>query len=405
MILHHHGIQPGSPMTPSCPGNVRTALIRVTDALFSIEPLWGLAATAFVFLAYLLNASPMLPWVGIALAYAPFLVRLVRRRYPIRGTPFDIPMALLMIGAVIGCYTSPNRAISLGALQCMLATCLFYYSLVNYKHQASLTKWLVILTPVAFLIVLVLFIFDLPGVSTQPNLVIGGSGTHHGLAMYLAILAAVLLGIGLFTRDTKSRLLAAGVLLLSATIVIVMTSQSLTRLFELTSIRGRWPLWENTAALLRDSPLAGLGLGCWAIAYYGTPILDYDVVHGMTHAHNAYLELYANTGILGILAFITVVAVGAKLSLDIIRSPRHHPWYGYGVGMILACVTTLLVGTLESAPAGVPLVAADTYYYIISPIPWILCGLLVIAHRLVAEEAEPPSPVPQGGEAGASPGE
>ena len=69
-------------------GNVRTALIRVTDALLSIEPLWVLAATAFVFLVYLLNAGTALPWVGISLAYAPFLVRLVRREYPIRGTSF-----------------------------------------------------------------------------------------------------------------------------------------------------------------------------------------------------------------------------------------------------------------------------------------------------------------------------
>jgi hypothetical protein len=125
-------------------------------------------------------------------------------------------------------------------------------------------------------------------------------------------------------------------------------------------------------------------------------------VHGMTHAHNAYLELYANTGILGILAFIIAVAVGAKLSLDIIRSPRHHPWYGYGVGMILACLTTLVVGTLESAPEGVPLVATGTYYYIVSPIPWILGALLVVAHRLVTEEAGMPVPDPHGGAPAAS---
>jgi hypothetical protein len=391
-------------MIPYHSGNVRTALIRVTDALLSIEPLWVLAATAFVFLVYLLNAGTALPWVGISLAYAPFLVRLARREYPIRSTSFDIPMALLMTGAVIGCCTSPNRAISLGALQCMLVTSLFYYSLVNYRHQASLTKWIVALTPVAFLIVLILFVTDLPGVSSQPNLVIGGSGTHHGLAMYLAILGAVLLGIGLFSRNTRWRLPAAGILLLAVTVVIVMTSESLTRLFQLTSIRGRWPFWENTAALLADSPLTGLGLGCWAVAYYGTPMLDNDALYGMTHAHNAYLELYANTGILGMLALIIALAVGAKLSLDIIRSPRHHPWYGFGVGVILACAVTLLVGTLESAPAGVPLVAAETYYYIVSPIPWILCALLVIAHRLVKEEAGLPVPVPQGGAAATSPG-
>jgi hypothetical protein len=72
-----------------------------------------------------------------------------------------------------------------------------------------------------------------------------------------------------------------------------------------------------------------------------------------------------------------------KLSLDIIRSPRSHPWYGFAIGVILACIATLLVAIVESAPVGVPLVAAITYYYIISPIAWILCGLLVIAHRLI----------------------
>lgn len=92
------------------------------------------------------------------------------------------------------------------------------------------------------------------------------------------------------------------------------------------------------------------------------------------------------------------------MSLDIIRSPRHHPWYRVGIGVILACITTLLVGTLESAPAGVPLVAAETYYYIVSPVPWILCGLPVITHRLVAEKAGlPPVPAPACGALGAGP--
>jgi hypothetical protein len=45
-------------------------------------------------------------------------------------------------------------------------------------------------------------------------------------------------------------------------------------------------------------------------------------------------------------------------------------------------VATLMVSIVESAPTGVPLVASDTYYYLISPIPWILAGLLVIARNL-----------------------
>ena len=389
-------------MTQSRSSDARTPLVRAADAFLFVEPLWALSATAFVFLAYLLNIDPILPWVGIALACLPFLMRLQRREHLVRRSAFDIPIALLMIGAIVGWYTSPNRTISLGALQCMLVTSLFYYSLVSYRHQARLLNWLIVLTLIGFLTALLLFVFHSPSVSTQPGLVIGGSGTHHGLAMYVAIVAAVLFGIAVFGKNTWTKVLSIAVSLSLTTIVLFMTSHSLRRLLEFTSIRGRWPIWEKTAELLGHSPFNGLGLGCWSIAYYGTPILDNDVVHGDTHAYNAYLELYADTGLFGVLALVIALIVGVKLSLDIIKSPRSHRWYGFGIGVILACVVTLLVAVVESAPVGVPLVGAETYHYIISPIPWILCGLLVIAHRLVAEEAGVPLPVTGGDEPGAS---
>ena len=207
--------------------------------------------------------------------------------------------------------------------------------------------------------------------------------------MYLAILGAVLFGIGVFDKNSKRRLLAGAIFLSLFVIAVVMTSDALIRLLDFTSIRSRLPIWEKTTTLLGDSPFSGLGLGGWAIAYWGTTVIGTDAVAGVTHPHNGYLSLYADTGILGLLALAIAIIVGVKLSLDIIMSPRSHPWHGFGVGVILACLVTLLVAVVESAPVGVPLVAADTYYYVISPIPWILCCLLVIAHRLVTEEASP----------------
>jgi O-antigen ligase len=203
--------------------------------------------------------------------------------------------------------------------------------------------------------------------------------------MYLMIVAAVLAGIAAFSKRTRIRVFAAVFFLLFFTVVLIMTWDSLRALFEWESISGRTPIWDKTATLLSDSPFTGLGLGCWALAYWHTSVLGTPTVNEITHAHNAYLELYANTGLFGVLALLIALAIGMKLSLDIIRSPRAHPWYGLGVGVILACVATLLVGIVESAPMGVPLVATETYYYIISPVAWILCGLLVIAHRLITK--------------------
>ena len=342
-------------------------------------------ATLLVFLSYLLNMGPAIPWIGLALACLPFALRLLRGGILRLRTPFDIPIVLLVTGALVGLCTSPDRTISLGAFQCILAISLFYYSWVDFPHQATLMKLVFTVVPVAFLIALLIFKLDLPHLARQPNFEIGGSGTHHGLAMYLAIVAAVLLGIAAFGDGRKTRVFAAVIFLSFLAIILTMTWESLTSLFEGVSVSGRASIWERTADLLGASPVTGLGLGCWALAYWNTPVLGTNEVSGITHAHNAYLELYANTGILGLLALLIALGIGAKLSLDIIRSPRTHPWYGFGVGVILACVATLLVGTLESAPMGVPLVAAETYYYIVSPVAWILCGLLVIAHRLITK--------------------
>jgi len=376
-------LQPRPPIDPRQRNAVRVGLIKTADALLRVEPLWTILGTLFVFLSYLLNIGPAFPWIGLGSACLPFAIRLIRKRTLRLRTPFDIPMALLVIGALIGLCSSTDRTISLGAFQCILAISLFYCSWVNHESQPVLMKWLIVLVPVAFLIVLLVFVLDLPHLAAQPNFELGGYGTHHGLAMYLMIVAAVLLGIAVFSRRTRIRVFAAAFSLLFITVVLIMTWDSLGSLFEWTSISGRTPIWDKTATLIGDSPFTGLGLGCWALTYWGTPVLGTTTVNEITHAHNAYLELYANTGLFGVLALLVALGIGIKLSLDIIRSPRAHPWYGFGVGVILACVATLLVGIVESAPMGVPLVATETYYYIISPIAWILCGLMVIAHRLI----------------------
>jgi hypothetical protein len=377
--------QPRPPIPPRQRSAVRAGLVKTADAFLFIEPLWTILGTLFVFLSYLLNMGPAFPWIGLGSACLPFAMRLIRKRTLRLRTPFDIPMALLVVGALIGLCTSPDRTISLGAFQCILAISLFYCSWVNHESQPVLMKWLIVLVPVAFLIVLLVFVLDLPQLASQPNFELGGYGTHHGLAMYLMIVAAVVAGIAAFSKHTRIRVFAAVFFLLFFTVVLIMTWDSLRALFEWESISGRTPIWDKTADLLSDSPFTGLGLGCWALAYWGTPVLGTTRVNEITHAHNAYLELYANTGIFGVLALLIALGIGTKLSLDIIRSPRAHPWYGLGVGVILACVATLLVGIVESAPMGVPLVATGTYYYIISPVAWILCGLLVIAHRLITK--------------------
>lgn len=389
--MHHRSDAPQEPSNPPSPAAspqpnpIRARLVKPVDAFLRIQMLWVTLAAALVCLSYILSFSPVLTWIGLALACVPFPLRLARSGVGSLRTPFDLPIVLLLTGALIGFCVSDNRAISLGTLQCMFAITLFYYSWVNFSRLANRMKWVVISLALVFLPIFVFAILDVSLVDGRLTFAIRGSGTHHGLAMYLAIEAAILLGMAAFERSKRTRALATAISLMFLVIILAMTWDSLGSLAHGVSISGRWPIWENTASLLRESPFTGLGLGCWALTYWDTTILDTPMVNGITHAHNAYIELYSNTGVVGVLAFIIAIGIGAKLSLDIIRSPRTHPWYGFGVGVILACIATLMVAVVESAPMGVPLVAADTYYYVISPIAWMLCGLLVMSHRLITK--------------------
>ncbi len=347
---------------------VRHAFQRSIDFLLIIQPAWVLLAALFVLFSYLLHIGMVFPWIGLAMAFLPFPVRRIRQGSLRLHTSFDIPIVLVIAGALVGLIVSPDFSLSLGAFQCILAFTLYYHSWVNYPRLATLMKCLI---PLGLLAVLVTIPF-----------VINGTGTHHGIALSLLIVAAISTGIAIFGRGTTLRIATGFISVFCYLAVFFLVDDSFLRLFAGESVSGRLPRWEWTIHQLGHSPFSGLGLGCWALVYHGS-----KVITPPTSVHNAYLELYANIGILGVLAFILSLFIFGKLALEIVRSPRKHPWYGFGIGVLLACLATLIAGVIESSPIGVPWETTDTYYYFISPIPWILIGLLVSAHRLLTGES------------------
>jgi len=353
-------------------------MMDVARFLRAVEPFWVASATAFIYVVYLFQVGSALISIGLVLAFIPLGIRLVYRHTLELPTSFDLPLAVLMLGAVIGVVVSPMFTMSIGAFQCMLALCFLYYSFVGYPALSKITGTLLLFSLAPLSAAFIVSLIRLDSAIEDSSMV---GHTYHGMALALVITASIFAGMAAFARNRNRRpfLILLALCLCGATAYLI--SESVPRLIGWDSIEGRLPRWEQTIELLREHPITGLGLGGWGYAYHGGEILTHP-----THAHNAYLELYANTGLFGALALVVALVVGARLAWRIIRSPRNHPWYGFGVGVVIACVATLLVGVVESAPTGVPLVAEDTYYYLISPVPWILAGLLVAAKDLLGKE-------------------
>ncbi len=155
-----HSPRPLSTIDPGCTTPTKpfhAGLVKLADAFLYIQMLWVSLAGLLVYMSYLLGLSPVLTWISLALACLPFLLRMARNGIRSLRTPFDLPIVLFLAGALIGFCVSDNRAISLGALQCILAVTLFYYSWVNSPRFAGLIKPGIMLLALGFLILLVFF--------------------------------------------------------------------------------------------------------------------------------------------------------------------------------------------------------------------------------------------------------
>jgi O-antigen ligase/tetratricopeptide (TPR) repeat protein len=78
-------------------------------------------------------------------------------------------------------------------------------------------------------------------------------------------------------------------------------------------------IWKNSLSMVRDFPLFGVGLGGWPeiFPHYQTgPWNEYY----FREAHNDYLQYVTETGLIGLLALVWLIALGARS----LAEARHH---------------------------------------------------------------------------------
>lgn len=91
----------------------------------------------------------------------------------------------------------------------------------------------------------------------------------------------------------------------------------LTGRVEPTSFKVRIAIWANTLAMFQDHPVLGVGTGNFPVLYplYARRVLeDLEIGRGRSvrEAHNDYLQLLAETGVLGFLAFAWILLALAR---------------------------------------------------------------------------------------------
>lgn len=397
---------------------------RLVTFLEIIQPV--LAAP--MFFSVVAGAPPL--WASWIIAAAPWLAYVLLSERFIRRTPFDIPIGIFFLGLTVGFVVSPDKRVSTEALSTTFACILIYYGLVNNTYRGR-SYWAV-MSAIGCLAVLALTVWffsqgsarvmffnewvfnlaaDLPKTSGQVLQV-------NNLGFLLGTAAPTFFAVGLFKKGLTRRLgLSVGLVLLAAVFfsasgsgwgaiacgvmfvlavwrlktlwisvpVVVGTgiiiaanyhrSSWPTTLFSTGSLMYRVELWRKTFALPEWSWFTGLGLGDWP------PHLGNNV-----NAHNAYIQLYSDTGLLGVVALIAAAVVFIRISLRIMKSRARGAWYCIGIG--------LTGGFLGGATASVFEVATygtfwnPELHHISIPLLWIMAAVFVVAYsRLQASKS------------------
>jgi putative inorganic carbon (hco3(-)) transporter len=346
-----------------------------------------------------------------------------------------VPILIFIIGILVGLLVSPNKAVAIGTLASTLASILIYYGLVSNGQRGS-WYWLSvggIIFGITFSLGIWFFsqgtarhvffnewffkLFEALPKTEGPVL------QFNSLGALLAVTIPVLCAIAIFNRHWLIRsvssslsLILFGMLILSASgggwiaafcglaflpfsfrkwtawIVVPSTGVVVTvavfcyshtlwlqQIFSTGSLFSRVTMWENTLRLLSfKSAVAGLGLGNWASWY------NNNFGESQIHVHNSFLQLYADTGILGVVALITATVVFIHLCTRILSQSPQRSWYGIGVGLIAAIFAGAIMAMYD-VTATVTIMGISSYIYMSVPLLWVWAALLIVSEKKLAQ--------------------
>ena len=252
-------------------------------------------------------------------------------------------IAIACVEAVMGLIQSANGADSVAG------------SYGNKNHFAGLLEMTVPLT-IAFGLAL------LNGPRTRSNvrsgkplagavvLLLGGvciAGLVASISKmgYIACLSGLLVmsavGLSMILRGWQRWVAALALAGLFTFALVFLPSDELMRAFgslfadEWTTGEGRWPIFLNTFGLIRAYALVGCGLGTFQTGFlkYQTAVID----RTFTYAHNDYLQLFSELGVLGFL-LIAVLMLSIMWRALRVASQPHDRTAGF---LALGCVGAL----------------------------------------------------------------
>lgn len=317
-------------------------------------------------------------------------------------TAIDLPICIFVITVFLSILNSPEKMFSFYNAYHLIGKYLliYYLSIQTISTQKQLQTVFVVLAVSALITVIYGFIQYVVGINTigmnwtdmhtfpEMKMRIFSTWENPNLfAGYLNIIMALVFGIFIFAKGKKEKIFSASFLILSVigliltyarggclsivlaialygvfykqkiilplvvllALVLYFDTSLFTRMASIfttmdTSSELRLALWESTVEMIIDHPLLGIG---WGAYYFVYPVYDFYMQGNfikIVHAHNMYLNMAAEIGIIGFFAFMTCIIRSLYRSLKSYKHMTSNFLSAAMLGCGLALIAILING-------------------------------------------------------------
>ncbi|MFH1784724.1 MAG: O-antigen ligase family protein [bacterium] len=336
------------------------------------------------------------------------VVKFNRGTYSFNRTSLDIPILIFLFFAVISVFFSVNKYLSNAEFYNIIIYILLYYVVITYA--VTIKKRLLLIN----FIILAGFIVSLPAIyqnavgikniySTlvNPNILAGymvpaiilsisliiesingiSRGKNKSRLLWASICVLLMLTTLMLTRSVGGVLsLYVGLLtmlliylkyrrpekwaskLLNAAALVVVVLGFILILYKSRDpeVSNRFFWWLGALKIIIEKPFTGVGIGCFGDIY-----LKYKA-GGLNslYAHNHFLQMAAEIGIMGMGAFLLIIVAAFKSSL---RWLKEESMFFEKMGLISAMVAVLSFNLVDYSLS----IPANAFIF------WIIMGLMV----------------------------
>jgi len=253
-------------------------------------------------------------------------------------------------GRITGPFNNQNNLAAWLMIIVPLFSCFLYF---GSKNLSKKTKYLLFFLDMILIVFLVLTCTRGAWIAIILSLILTGIIFKSKKLIIITILAAALL-LSFTTKSVKER---------AVSIVPVSGAPNI-----------RVTLWQEAILIIKDFPVLGCGLNTYSITAPKYKIAE----GGGIYPHNSYLQMAAETGLLGLGAFLWIMITVFKTSWDNLKK-INDKFYN-----------ALLIGLLAGLFAFLAHSFVDTNLYSLQFrfLLWFVIGLIVALQRIAIEKTE-----------------